>query len=444
LEKSSLRELRIMEEFSVPPGQDYVGEEGGCLNNILKSIRKEKNERIKQLKKEKKFIESERLRVRVENDLRSIREIGYCSGIENYSRYFDGRKEGETPYVLLDYLSKDFLIIVDESHITIPQIKAMYNTNLKRLDNLVEYGFRLPSSKDNRPLNIEEFFQKINSIIYVSATPGSFEIGRVEGEIVEQIIRPTGLVDPEIEIRNSEGQIRDIIKEIDIRAIKGEKVLIYALTISMSEEIADYLRNRGVKVVYLHSKMEVFERYQAITSLRRGIYDVIVGINLLKEGIDMPEVSLVCIIDADKSGFLRNFRSLIQIIGRAARNKNGRVIFYADSITEDMKSAIEETKRRREIQKNHNLKNSIIPKTIEKPIKDIVIDEEMSRRIEYATKGNLNEEEYEKLIKSLRKEMKSLAKQFKFDQAISLRNSIADLERKDYKFSRKILSRKKH
>jgi excinuclease ABC subunit B len=380
------------------------------------------------LKREGKFLEAERLEKRVQEDLFNLREMGVCPGIENYSRYFDGRKGGETPFVLLDYFPSDFLTIVDESHITISQVKAMYNGDRKRKETLVKYGFRLPSALDNRPLNQKEFFEKTNYLLYVSATPGKFEQERVNYQSVEQIIRPTGLLDPEIEVRKSRNQIVDIVKEIEEKRNEGEKILIYALTIAMSEDIASYLREKDIRVVYLHSRLEIFERYQAINSLRRGIYDVIVGINLLKEGIDLPEVSLVCILDADKPGFLRDARSLIQIIGRASRNSNGKVILYANEITNNMLEAIEETNRRRQIQEKYNQQNNIIPQTIQKPVKDIVLEPEVAILIEKARHGKMEEKELKKLIKSLRRQMKKFSREFRFDQAIAFRNALLDLE----------------
>jgi len=355
--------------------------------------------------------------------------MGVCPGIENYSRYFDGRKEGETPFVLLDYFPKDFLTIIDESHITIPQVKAMYNTDRRRKETLVKYGFRLPSALDNRPLNQEEFFTKISYTLYVSATPGKFELDKVNYQPVEQIIRPTGLLDPQIEVRSSRNQIAEIMEKIAERSEKGEKVLIYALTIVMSEEIANFLQERNIRVVYLHSRLEIFDRYQAITSLRRGVYDVIVGINLLKEGIDLPEVSLVCILDADKPGFLRDTRSLIQIIGRASRNSNGKVLLYADKITNNMLEAIEETNRRRQIQQEYNYQRNIIPQTVQKPIKDITLDYEIAILVEKAQRGEMKNKELTKLIKDLRKKMKRSTREFKFDQAIAFRNALLDLEK---------------
>jgi len=411
---------------------DYIKEGEGLgveLNTPLDEIEKELEERKEEFFREGKFLEAERLEKRVQEDLFNLREMGFCPGIENYSRHFDKRKAGETPFTLLDYFPSDFLTIIDESHITVPQIKGMYNTNRHRLETLVKYGFRLPSAFDNRPLNQEEFFQKTDYVLYVSATPGEFELSKVNYQPVEQIIRPTGLLDPEVEVRSSRDQIADIIQEIKSRSSEGEKVLIYALTIAMSEDIASYLQERNIKVVYLHSRLEIFERYQAITSLRRGVYDVIVGINLLKEGIDLPEVSLVCILDADKPGFLRDTRSLIQIIGRASRNSNGKVILYADEITSNMRDAITETNRRRKIQEEHNNHNDIIPQTVQKPVRDIVLDPEIIVLVEKAQRGEIVEKELTKLIKSLRRKMKRSTREFKFDQAIAFRNALLDLEK---------------
>jgi excinuclease ABC subunit B len=419
-------------EISIPPSQGYV-EEGSKLNKILKEINKELKERINHLKKIGSFFEAKRLEKKTHEDLFNIKEMGFCSGIENYARYFDERKEGETPFTLLDYFPNDFLTIIDESHITIPQVKAMYNTNRHRLETLIKYGFRLPSALDNRPLSQEEFFKKVDHVLYVSATPGAFELAKVKYKPIEQIIRPTGLLDPEIEIRTSLNQISDIISEIRERAKKNEKVLIYALTIKMVEDIVHHFIERNIKAVYIHSRLKIFERYQAITSLRRGVYDVIVGINLLKEGIDLPEVSLVCIIDADKPGFLRDTRSLIQIIGRASRNSAGKVIFYAKEKTNNMVEAIKETARRRQIQAEYNYQNNITPITIKKPVKDIVFENSILSLISKAQKGEMEEKELLKLIKSLRSKMKKASKGFQFDKAIALRNALLDLERNNPK-----------
>ncbi|CAG8590972.1 402_t:CDS:1 [Ambispora leptoticha] len=427
--KQTGERVREVTKIAIPPSQDYVGEEGEDLKKLLENIAEELTSCKKKLQEEKKFLEAERLEKRIQEDLFNLRETGVCPGIENYSRYFDGRKTGETPFTLLDYFPQGFLTIIDESHITIPQVKAMYNTNRHRLENLIKYGFRLPSALDNRPLNQDEFFQKLNFTLYVSATPGNFELDKVNHQPVEQIIRPTGLLDPQIEVRSSHNQIADIMKEITERSGKGEKVLIYALTIVMSEEIANFLQERNIRVVYLHSRLEIFDRYQAITSLRRGVYDVIVGINLLKEGIDLPEVSLVCILDADKPGFLRDTRSLIQIIGRASRNSSGKVILYADEITTNMLGAIEETNRRRQIQQEYNYQKNIIPQTVQKPIKDINLDHEIATLVEKAQRGEMEDKELVKLIKDLRRKMKRSTREFKFDQAIAFRNALLDLEK---------------
>jgi excinuclease ABC subunit B len=423
--KDDIQELL---KISIPPSQDYVGEEGEELDKILTKINEELSLQKLFLEKEGKFLEAERLEKRIKEDLFNLKEQGFCPGIENYSRYLDKRKQGEIPFSLLDYFSSDFLTIIDESHITVPQIKGMYNTNYRRLETLVKHGFRLPSAFDNRPLNQEEFFQKLNYAIYVSATPGSFELSEVNYQPVEQIIRPTGLLDPEIEVRSSYDQIADIIKQIKI--IKGgEKILVYALTIKMAEDIVHHFLEQNIKAVFIHSRLEIFERYQVITSLRRGIYDVIVGINLLKEGIDLPEVSLVCILDADKPGFLRDTRSLIQITGRASRNKAGKVIFYANEITNSMDAAIKETNRRRQIQDDYNKQNDILPQTIKKPIKDIVLDSAIAHLVTKAQNREMKEKELLKLIKNLRSRMKKATREFKFDHAIAFRNALTDLEK---------------
>ncbi|CAJ0845089.1 8006_t:CDS:2 [Entrophospora sp. SA101] len=427
--KQTGQKIRELREIAIPPSQDYVGEEGEELAETLIKIRKELAGAKKNFEQEGKFLEAERLEKRVQEDLFNLQEMGFCPGIENYSRYFDGRKTGETPFVLLDYFPEGFLTFIDESHITVPQVTAMYNTDRKRKETLVKHGFRLPSALDNRPLNQEEFFQKNDYLIYVSATPREFELTKVGFQPIEQIIRPTGLLDPQIEVRNCRNQIANIMEEIKERSAKGEKVLVYALTIIMSEDIARYLQEKDIRVVYLHSRLEVFERYQAITSLRRGIYDVIVGINLLKEGIDLPEVSLVCILDADKPGFLRDARSLIQIIGRASRNSNGKVILYANEITSNMLEAMEETKRRRQIQEEYNLQKNITPQTVQKPVKDIVLDLEISILVEKAQTGAMTEKELTKLIKSLGGSMKRTARAFAFDQASAFRNALVDLRK---------------
>jgi excinuclease ABC subunit B len=399
------------------------------LSIIVEKISRDLEERKEELEHSGKPLYAENLERRVRQDLEDLIKMGFCSGIENYSRYFDGRVAGEPPFTLLDYFSDNFLTIVDESHITIPQVKAMYNTDRRRKENLVNYGWRLPSALDNRPLSQEEFFKKINTVIYVSATPGEFEKKKSNYNVVEQIIRPTGLLDPKLEVRSCRNQIEDIIEEVEKRIKKGERTLIYALTIIMSEEIATFLNERGIKAIHLHSRLKIFERHQNINSLRRGSYDVIVGINLLKEGIDLPEVSLVCILDSDKPGFLRDTKSLIQIIGRASRNKNGKVILYADEVTKNMKDAIEETERRRSVQLKHNLDNKISPRSVHKLIRDIKLNPEIIFLIEKARKKLVTEEEVKQLIKNLQKQMKKCSREFRFDEAIALRDAVLDLEK---------------
>ena len=345
-----------------------VEEENKSLAEILGEIKQELKEKVKQFKHEGKLVEAQRLESRITEDLINLGETRICPMIENYSRYFDGRQAGECPYVLLDYFSSGYLTIIDESHLAIPQIQAMYNTDHSRKKTLVQYGFRLPSALDNRPLNFAEFTSKLSNVVYTSATPGPYELEQANYQVIEQIIRPTGLLDPVIEVRSTKGQIEDIIQLIKQQISKKEKTIIYALTIKMAEDIAYFLNQRDIKAIYLHSKLDIFARNQAITSLRRGVYDVIVGINLLREGLDMPEVSLICILDADKPGFLRDTRSLIQIIGRVARHQNGRVILYGDITTTNMREAMAETQRRRSIQKAYNQENKITPQTIQKEI----------------------------------------------------------------------------
>ncbi|CAG8662631.1 877_t:CDS:2 [Funneliformis caledonium] len=355
----------------IPPTREYIyltEEENKSLVAILGEIRQELKEKINQFKQQAKLVEAQRLESRINEDLLNLGETGICPMIENYARYFDGRQPGECPYVLLDYFPDDYLTIIDESHLAIPQIRAMYNTDHSRKKTLVKYGFRLPSALDNRPLNFTEFAGKLANVIYTSATPGPYELAQTNYKLVEQIIRPTGLLDPVIEVRATKGQIEDIIQLIKQQIIQNEKTIIYALTIKMAEDIAYFLNQRDIKAIFLHSKLDIFARNQAIASLRRGVYDVIVGINLLREGLDMPEVSLICVLDADKPGFLRDTRSLIQIIGRVARHQNGRAILYGDIITTNMRAAMTETQRRRLIQATHNKANKIIPQTIQKEI----------------------------------------------------------------------------
>ncbi len=393
----------------------------------IERIQKEKEERVKYFKENNKLIEAQRIEERVNYDMEMLSETGFCRGIENYSRHIALKNEGEAPNTLIDFFPKDFLLVIDESHVTIPQVKAMYNGDRARKMNLVDYGFRLPSALDNRPLKFEEFEEKINKVIYVSATPGDYEISKTNGQIVEQIIRPTGLLDPKIEVRPTKNQIDNLIEEIEKQNEKNERTLITTLTIRMAEELTNYLKSLNIKVAYLHNEVKTLERLKIIRELRIGKYDVIVGINLLREGIDIPEVSLIAIMDADKQGFLRSTRSLIQTIGRAARNASGRVIMYADTVSDSMKEAIYETERRRSIQEKYNEKFNITPKTIIKEIPE-VISNETEKKIEREEK--LSKKEKMDLIDSLTKEMKQAASNLDFERAMELRDIIFDIENK--------------
>ena len=380
--------------------------------------------RLEELKSQGKLIEEQRLRERTKYDIEMLKETGFCSGVENYSRHLALRGPGETPACLIDFFPKDFLLIVDESHVTLPQVRGMYNGDRMRKQTLVDYGFRLPSALDNRPLTFDEFESKINQAIYVSATPGDYELSKTNGVYVEQIIRPTGLLDPLIEVKPTDGQIDDLIGEIRQRMAKNERVLITTLTIRMSEELTNYLKEMNIKVAYLHNEIKTLERLKIIHDLRAGIYDVVVGINLLREGIDIPEVSLICILDADKQGFLRSSRSLIQTIGRAARNANGHVIMYADTISEAMDYAIKETERRRKIQEQYNEEHHIVPKTIQKDIKDVITNEVK----ETAKKKKITKKEKDRMIESLEEEMKRAAKNLDFERAMELRDIIFEMK----------------
>lgn len=400
------------------------------LNEAISRIEKELEERIKYFDENKKYLEKERIEQRTKYDIEMIKEIGTCSGIENYSRHMTLRNEGETPSVLLDFFKGDYLMVIDESHVTIPQVRGMYNGDRSRKMTLVDYGFRLPSALDNRPLNFEEFQSKIDQVIYVSATPAEYEISR-SYEVAEQIIRPTGLLDPVVSIRKTENQIDDIIKEIKENIKNNERCLITTLTIKMSEDLTSYLKDVGIKVAYLHSEIKSIERMQIIRKLRQGIYDCIVGINLLREGLDIPEVSLILILDADKEGFLRSERSLIQTIGRAARNSNGRVIMYADNVTESMSNAITETYRRRSIQEEYNKKNNIIPTTIKKEIGDDFVTINTVKEnitIDDDSVDNLTKVEKLNLIKSLEEQMKKASKELNFEEALNLRDAILEIK----------------
>ncbi len=414
------------------------------LEYAMSTIRREMEEQVKFFKSENKLIEAQRIEQRVNYDLEMIQEMGYCSGIENYSRHLTRRKAGDAPYTLLDYFPEDFLMVMDESHVTLPQVRAMYAGDRSRKDSLVNNGFRLPSAYDNRPLKFEEFEKRINQIVYVSATPAKYELGQAQ-QVVQQIIRPTGLLDPEIEIRPLEGQMDDLLGEIHKRTAKNQRVLVTTLTKRMAENLTDYLKEMGVKVRYLHSDIATIERAQIIKELRLGKFDVLVGINLLREGLDMPEVSLVAILDADKEGFLRSDTSLIQTIGRAARNAEGQVIMYADVITDSMQRAIDETARRRQVQEAYNQEHGIVPKTIVKPIKDLidltlVAEESGEYKVDIDAKAKaaakklqrpdkkLTKKEGEALLKALTKEMQMASRALEFERAAQLRDMIFELQ----------------
>ncbi|MGG1698446.1 excinuclease ABC subunit UvrB [Bacillus zhangzhouensis] len=420
------------DHVAIFPASHFVTREEKMEKAII-NIEQELEEQLEKLRENGKLLEAQRLEQRTRYDLEMMREMGFCSGIENYSRHLTLRPPGSTPYTLLDYFPDDFMIVVDESHVTIPQIRAMYNGDQARKQVLVDHGFRLPSALDNRPLTFDEFEKHINHIVHVSATPGPYELEKTP-EVVEQIIRPTGLLDPIIEVRPIEGQIDDLIGEIHARVEKNERVLVTTLTKKMSEDLTDYLKEIGIKVNYLHSEIKTLERIEIIRDLRLGKYDVLVGINLLREGLDIPEVSLVTILDADKEGFLRSERSLIQTIGRAARNAEGRVIMYADKMTKSMDIAIQETKRRREQQEAYNEKFEITPQTIHKKIRDVIkatkIHEESE---EYETKAapklsKMSKKEREKVIEKVEMEMKDAAKALDFEKAAELRDLLLELK----------------
>lgn len=397
------------------------------------TIEAELSERLAYFTKQNKPLERERLEQRTRYDLEALREFGICPGIENYSAHIDGRYHHERPYNLFDYFPKDFLLVVDESHVSLPQIRGMFNGDRARKKTLVEYGFRLPSALDNRPLFFEEFEGLINQAIYVSATPGDYELAKVQHKTVEQIIRPTGLLDPQVEVRNSDGQIDDILQEIKANNQRGERTLITTLTVRMAEDLTDFLKKQQLKVAYLHHETKTLARNEIIVALRKGEYDVLVGINLLREGLDIPEVSLICILDADKEGFLRSTRSLIQTIGRAARNKNGRVLLYADKITDSMQEAIKETARRRQIQAAYNKAHQIEPMTVKKPIKEAVHGKETKAMLKkYQEKKYRNKKDRKALLASLHAEMQEAAKALDFEKAAELRDIIFELEAENW------------
>lgn len=412
--------------ISIMPASHFVTSEEK-LKKAIVNIRKELDERLAYFRENGKLLEAERLEQRCKYDLEMLAETGFCSGVENYSRHLALKPEGATPTCLLDFFPDDFLMVIDESHVTLPQVKAMYNGDRARKQMLVDYGFRLPSALDNRPLKYEEFEEKINQVIYVSATPGDEELQKVNNKVVEQIIRPTGLLDPLIEVRKQENQVDDLIEEIEKQIEKGDRTLVTTLTIRMAEELTSYLKNLNIKVAYLHSEVKTLERLKIIHDLREGKYDVLVGINLLREGLDIPEVSLVAILDADKQGFLRSHRSLIQTIGRCARNAEGRVIMYANLISDAMRTAIDETKRRREIQIKYNKEHNIVPKTIKKKIMDVVtVNDEVEEKTRKRTIKNAKETE--KIIKGLEEEMQKAAKELDFERAMELRDIIFEMK----------------
>ena len=430
--------LATREVMEIFPAKHWVTS-GERLEAAIRSIEAELEERLAELRAQGKLLEAQRLEQRTRYDIEMLREVGYCSGIENYSRHLSGRKPGEPPWTLLDYFPDDYLLFIDESHLAIPQVRGMYHGDRSRKDILVEYGFRLPSARDNRPLTFEEFLERINQVIYVSATPGPWE-REVSQQIVEQVIRPTGILDPEISVRPTKGQIDDLLHEIRQRVARGERALVTTLTKKMAEDLADYLKEIGIRTHYLHSEIDTIERVEILRDLRLGVYDVVVGINLLREGLDLPEVSLVAILDADKEGYLRSESALIQMIGRAARHVNGHVIMYADTITPSMQKAIEETYRRRQIQMAYNREHGIEPRSIVKQVRDLTdrIRQAAEERAPYDAAapvphagaiGELAPDELARLIRDLERQMKEAAKQLEFEKAALLRDQIFELRR---------------
>lgn len=419
-----------LKHVAVFPATHFVSSDEQT-QSAINSINRELKEQLSELRDENKLLEAQRLEQRTEYDLEMLHEMGYCSGIENYSRHLDGRQPGEAPYTLLDFFPDDSLFIIDESHMTMPQIRGMYNGDRARKERLIEHGFRLPSALDNRPLTLEEFEARVPQITYVSATPAQYEIER-SSQVVEQIIRPTGLLDPIIEVRPIKGQIDDLIDEIHKRIDKNERVFITTLTKKMSEDLTDYLKEVGIKVRYLHSDIKTLERTEIIRDLRRGEFDVLIGINLLREGLDVPEVSLVAILDADKEGFLRSTRALIQTVGRAARNENGRVIMYADNMTDSMQTTIDETERRREIQQAFNEEHNITPKTIKKAVPDLIsiakVDNEDGEGLTEEKIKNLSQAERREMIETMEFEMKQAAKNLEFEKAAQLRDVVMEIK----------------
>ena len=420
--------IRSVEYYPFFPAHEHAS----GLNRVkraISTIQQELKERLDYFQKEGKLIEYERLKMRTEHDLDSLREFGICPGVENYSRHFDGRKQGETPYTLFDYFPKDFLLFVDESHVSLPQISGMFNGDQARKKSLVDYGFRLVSALDNRPLRFEEFEKKINNVICTSATPGKYELEKCNYQVVEQLIRPTGLLDPIIETRlNTNNPIYDLMEEIKDRISKNERSLVVTLTVKDAENLTDFFKTNNIKVAYIQHEILTLERNEIIYKLRKGIYDCVIGINLLREGLDIPEVSLIAILDADREGFLRSERSLTQIVGRAARNSNGKVIMYCDKISDAMEKTIKETQRRRNIQEKYNLKNNIVPKTIIKPISEPIHMFSKTSKNKAERGGKLTRKETEKLISSLTREMMQASKELDFEKAATLRDEIFELK----------------
>ena len=433
--------IREIDSHPIYPAKYFVSDREKVQKAII-NIDEELADRLKYFRSEEKYLEAQRLEQRTRFDIEMMKEIGYCSGIENYSRHLDGRPPGSRPYNLMDYFPKDFLCVIDESHVTVPQVRGMYNGDRSRKETLVEYGFRLPSALDNRPMKFEEFERMLDQVIFVSATPADFELERSGGIIVEQIIRPTGLLDPEIEVRPIKGQIDDLIGEVRLRVKENQKTLVTTLTKKMAEDLADYLDKIGIRVRYIHSDIDALERVEILRDLRIGEFDVLVGVNLLREGLDLPEVSLVAIIDADKEGFLRSERSLMQTAGRTARNVNGKVIMYADKITDSMQKTIEETERRRKLQKEYNEKNGIEPKTIYKSMEEIMSSTSIAdirrreEQQEFSFSGiaepvlkYMNKDQKEDLIEELTDQMRQAAKDLEFEKAAHLRDEIQRLKK---------------
>ena len=423
------QKIRNIKRITIMPATHYLTTED--TKKMIESIKKEMEERVHFFKKEGKLLEAQRIEQRTKYDLEMIEEIGYCKGVENYSRYLTGKSEGEAPDTLIDYFPEDLVVFLDESHISVPQINGMYKGDRARKKSLIDNGFRLPSAYDNRPLKFEEFFGKIPQVVYISATPSDYELEHSNGEIVEQLVRPTGIVEPSIDIRETKNQIDDLMDEIKIRTARKERILVTTLTKKMAEELTDYYLEYGIKVKYMHSDIDTLERTEIIRGLRKGEFDVLVGINLLREGLDIPEVSLVAILEADKEGYLRSRRSLIQTMGRAARNVEGHVILYADRMTGSMKEAIDEVNRRREVQEKYNLENNINPKSIVREIAESIVDYEIEKENEAnkAIKQYKSEKDVEKEIKKLDKQIKKLAEELNFEEAIKLRDKMNELKK---------------